>query len=162
MCVATETGLRVQELADLSCGDIQGKGDWHVVVVRNGKGGKPRVVSVRKEFIRQAQEYYMWKQKQGECIDKDAPLFACSGKRMCKRALQKSYERSMEKAGITQAEGVGIHSLRHTYASFLLKASKFNLSLVQKQLGHVSVKTTEIYVHLFDTEIQKAVGRLYE
>ena len=81
---------------------------------------------------------------------------------MGKRALQKSYQRSMDRAGITQPHGVGIHSLRHTYASFLYKASKGNLRLVQRQLGHASIKTTEIYAHLFDQEIQKAVSRLYE
>ena len=78
-----------------------------------------------------------------------------------KRALQKSYKRSLERAGIKQAKGVGIHSLRHTYASFLLKASKFNLRLVQRQLGHESVKTTEIYAHVFDVDMEKALGRLY-
>ena len=162
ICVATETGLRVQELSDLSCGDLQESGDWRVEVVRNGKGGKARVVSVRKVFMQQAREYIAWKELHGERVEKDAPLFTSSGKRICKRALQKSFERSMAKAGIERPQGIGIHSLRHTYASFLLKASKFNLSLVQKQLGHASVKTTEVYAHLFDAEVQKAVGRLYE
>ena len=80
---------------------------------------------------------------------------------MTKRALQKSYKRSLAKAGITQSRGVGIHSLRHTYASFLLKASKFNLRLVQRQMGHASSKTTEVYAHVFDQDMEKALERLY-
>lgn len=159
--VPTETGLRVQEIADLSCGDFHIDANRSSVLVRNGKGGKKRIVHIRKEFRDQAIEFLKWKHGQGESIESDAPLFCVNGKRMSKRALQRSYERSLEKAGIIQPKGVGIHSLRHTYASFLLKASKFNLRLVQRQLGHESVKTTETYAHVFDVDMERALGRLY-
>ncbi len=162
ICVAMETGLRVQEIADLCCGDIEAKGDRMAVVVRNGKGGKPRLVTVRKEFIALAAEYLAWKRSKGEPTSKDDPLFSTNGRRMSKRALQKSYRRSIERAGIMQPPGVGIHSIRHTYASFLLKASKFNLRLVQRQLGHASMRTTEVYAHVFDPDMRKAVEKLYQ
>lgn len=161
VCIATETGLRVQEISDLSCGDFHIDGNRSSVLVRNGKGGKKRIVHIRKEFRNQAIKFLNWKQSQGESIESDAPLFCVNGNRMSKRALQRSYERSLEKAGIKQAKGVGIHSLRHTYATFLLKASKFNLRLVQTQLGHESVRTTETYTHVFDVDMEKALGRLY-
>ena len=161
VCIATETGLRVKEISDLSCGDLHIDGNRSSVLVRNGKGGKKRIVRIRKDFRDQAIEFLKWKQGQGENIESDATLFCVNSKRMSKRAMQRSYERSLEKAGIKQAKGVGIHSLRHTYASFLLKASKFNLRLVQRQLGHESVKTTEIYAHVFDQDMEKALGRLY-
>lgn len=161
ICVATETGLRVQEIADLSCGDIHSDGEWRVVAVRNGKGGKPRLVSVRKEFIADFRSFLAWKHRQGESIEKNASLFVTRGRRMTKRALQKAYDRTLARVGISQPLGVGIHSLRHTYASFLLKASRFNLRLVQKQLGHASVRTTEAYTHVFDPDMREAVKRLY-
>lgn len=161
VCVATETGLRVQEIADLRCGDIQSNGRQHFTVVRKGKFGKSRMVHVRKEFIEAAEEYLSWKEAQNEGVCSDAPMFCFAGKAMSKRALQKSYERSRVRAGIRQAHGVGIHSIRHTYASFLLKASRFNLRLVQRQLGHASLRTTEIYAHVFDADTQRAVGKLY-
>jgi integrase len=161
ICVATETGLRVQEITDLCCGDIQTLDGQCSVLVRNGKGGKPRIVHVRKEFHDKAQEFLEWKQAQGQSIAHDAPLFSAGGKRMTKRALQKSYARSIKRAGVVQARGVGIHSTRHTYASLLLKAAKFNLRLVQQQLGHASTRTTEVYAHIFDPEVKKAVGRLF-
>ena len=162
ICVATETGLRVQEIADLSCGDIQDNGELRVVVVRNGKGGKPRLVSVRRQFLDDARDYLAWKRSLGETAGRDDPLFTAGGRRMCKRALQKSFDRSRSQADILQPHGVGIHSLRHTYASFLLKAGKFNLPLVQKQLGHESMKTTEVYAHLFGADMRRAVDRLYD
>jgi len=161
VCVAIESGLRVQEIADLSCGDFHVDGDCGAVLVRNGKGGKKRIVHIRNEFCRKVKEYLDWKRNQNESVEPDAPLFCVNRRRMTKRALQKSYKRSLAKARISQARGVGIHSLRHTYASFLLKASRFNLRLVQRQLGHESSKTTEVYTHVFDQDMEKALGRLY-
>ena len=161
VCVAVETGLRVQEIADLSCGDFQMNNGHSAVLVRNGKGGKKRLVHIRDEFSDKALDFFKWKRNQHESTEQDAPLFCVNGRRMTKRALQKSYKRSLAKAGISQAKGVGIHSLRHTYASFLLKASKFNLRLVQRQMGHASSKTTEVYAHVFDQDMEKALGRLY-
>lgn len=161
VCVAIETGLRVQEIADLSCGDFQFNGGHSTVLVRNGKGGKKRLVHIRDEFCDMAQYFFDWKRQQRESTEQNEPVFCVNGRCMTKRALQKSYKRSLAKAGVIQAKGVGIHSLRHTYASFLLKASKFNLRLVQQQLGHESSKTTEVYAHVFDQDMEKALGRLY-
>lgn len=161
VCVALETGLRVQEMADLSCGDFYVDGNHGGVLVRNGKGGKKRLVHVRDEFCNKMQEYFEWKRKQNDSIKSDAPLFSVKGRRMTKRALQKSYKRSLERAGIIQPKGVGIHSLRHTYASFFLRASNFKVPLVQRQLGHASMKITETYLHVFDQDMEKALGRLY-
>jgi len=161
VCVAVETGLRVQEIADLSCGDFQINRSNSAVLVRNGKGGKKRLVHIRDAFCEQVLGFFEWKRSQRESVEPDAPLFCVNRRRMTKRALQKSYKRSLAKAGITQSRGVGIHSLRHTYASFLLKASKFNLRLVQRQMGHASSKTTEVYAHVFDQDMEKALGRLY-
>lgn len=161
VCVAVETGLRVQEIADLSCEDFQINRSHNAVLVRNGKGGKKRLVHIRDEFRDKALDFFKWKRNQHESTEQDAPLFCVNQRRMTKRALQKSYKRSLAKAGISQTKGVGIHSLRHTYASFLLKASKFNLRLVQRQLGHESSKTTEVYAHVFDQDMEKALGRLY-
>jgi len=161
ICVALETGLRVQEIADLSCGDLHIDGNRSAVLVRKGKGGKKRVVHVRDEFCDKAKEYLDWKRNQNGGVEPDTPLFCINGRRMTKRALQKSYKRSLAKARIIQTKGVGIHSLRHTYASFLLKASKFNTPLVQRQLGHASVKITETYLHVLDQDMKGALGRLY-
>lgn len=159
--VAIETGLRVQEIADLSCGDFQMQNGHSMVLVRNGKGGKRRLVHIRDKFRAKVLDFFNWKRSQRESVEPDAPVFCVNQRRMTKRALQNSYKRSLAKTRINQAKGVGIHSLRHTYASFLLKASKFNLRLVQRQLGHESTKTTEVYAHVFDQDMEKALGRLY-
>ena len=161
ICIGTETGLRVQEIADLSCGDLRIHSGRSSLVVQNGKGGKKRIVLFREKFKQDVMEFLAWKQEQGDSIEKDASLFTVKGRRMTKRALQKSYARSLEEAGVTQDEGIGIHSLRHTYATFLLKASKGNIAFVQRQLGHADRRTTEIYTHLLGPDVHRALGKLY-
>ncbi|MFC1497946.1 tyrosine-type recombinase/integrase [Verrucomicrobiota bacterium] len=161
ICVAAETGMRIQEITNLKCGDIQHKLGRGVVIVRKGKGGKPREIYVRKHFMHRAREYFQWKQDQGENIDAFAPVFSFNGKKMNKRSLQRSYDRTRNRAQITQDKGVGIHSIRHTYATFLLEASNGNLRMVQNQLGHSSIQTTEVYTHVLDEQIHRALDKLY-
>ena len=57
--------------------------------------------------------------------------------------------------------GHRFHDLRHTYASYLYHASGNNLRMVQKQLGHQSIRTTEVYADVLDGETEKAVNALY-
>ena len=52
------------------------------------------------------------------------------------------------------------HSLRHTYATFLLRASG-NLRLVQKQLGHSSVIVTEVYADVMNPDLTRSLEKLY-
>jgi site-specific recombinase XerD len=161
ICVATETGLRVQEIADLRCGDIQTVENVRVVIVRCGKGGKSRPVIVRREFMEQAERFFAWKKKHGEAVGQNDPVFCGRGKPISKRALQKAYRRTIKRAEIVRPHGVGIHALRHTYASHLLKASNFNVPFVQRQMGHASIRTTEIYMHVLNVDAQRSVARLY-
>jgi integrase/recombinase XerD len=53
-----------------------------------------------------------------------------------------------------------IHSLRHTYATNLYKASEYNLRLVQKQLGHSSITTTSVYSDVISKDLDAALEKL--
>ncbi len=54
-----------------------------------------------------------------------------------------------------------IHCLRHTYTTFLLTASNFNYRFVQQQLGHSSIKTTQVYAGIIESEGKNAIENLY-
>ena len=86
-------------------------------------------------------------------------LSSKNGERLTKRALQKQFKKCVKDAGLP--EHYSIHCLRHTYATFLLKASG-NLKLVQIQLGHSSIKTTEVYISLIEKDTDKALENLYK
>ena len=53
-----------------------------------------------------------------------------------------------------------IHSLRHTYATNLYKASGYNLRLVQQQLRHSSISTTSVYSAVVSKDLDDALERL--
>ncbi len=76
------------------------------------------------------------------------------------RAIQKIFKRAAAKAGLPSR--YSIHCLRHTYACFLLKASNWNLRLVQKQLGHSNCKITEVYADVLAPDVQSSLEGLYK
>lgn len=160
--LALSTGLRVMEIAQLNCGDVFIQDDTSSLLVRNGKGGKKRLVRFNESFKRHFIEYLQWKQSLGEPSGSDDPLLISSntGDHMSTRAIQKAFKRTAARAGLSSH--FSIHCLRHTYACHLYKASAYNLRLVQKQLGHSSIHTTEVYADVMEPDIEGALARLYQ
>lgn len=155
-----QAGLRVDEMANLRCKDLLIGENRSSIIVQRGKGGKKRSVKISSGFKKVCQWFLGWKTKMGQDTGDTAYVFTSSkGRQLTRRALQKVFKRCIRKAGLP--EHYSIHCLRHTYGSHLYKASNHNLRLVQEQLGHSSVKVTEVYVSLMDTDALKAVGRLY-
>ena len=154
------SGLRVGEMAALRVGDVYVDGGRCSVFVRNGKCGKRRVVLMPEEFKKVFRRYMRWKERWGEPVGDRAELFwsVRRGGGMTTRALQKMFERVAKAAGL---EKFSVHSLRHTYATHLLRASGWNLRLVQRQLGHSSVAVTEAYLGVCDPDTRTALQALY-
>jgi len=67
--------------------------------------------------------------------------------------VHKSFSRILEKAGVPHKK---FHSLRHTYASQLVRMG-VQLSVIQKLMGHSDIATTTIYVHVSDQDMIDAV-----
>ena len=155
------TGLRVMEMAALNCGDLSTEDTLPSLLVKNGKGNKRRRVFFNGPFKQHCKEYLAWKQSIGESTEPEQPLLLSSntGGHMTTRAIQKAFKRCAQKAELPLH--YSIHCLRHTYACFLLKASNWNLRLVQKQLGHAKITTTQVYADVMLPEIKKALDRLY-
>jgi len=155
------TGLRVSEMANLKCGHLFLGDGMASLVVRMGKGGKTRSVPFNGAFKSHVEQYLRWKEQTGEPISDDAPLLQsrATGRGMTTRALQKAFKRAAAGAGLGPHHS--IHSLRHTYACHLYRASGWNLRLVQKQLGHSSIATTQVYADVMEPDARRALERLY-
>jgi len=155
------TGLRVAEMTDLVCGDMQFREELSRVIVQHGKGDKYREVNINRSFQNSVQEFLEWKRRVGQPTNPESPLLLSykTGRKYVPRALQVAFKRCLKGAGITSHHS--IHSTRHSYASLLYKSSNFNLRLVQKQLGHSSPVTTQVYANVFAPEIEKAVENLF-
>lgn len=154
------TGLRVEEMNELQCGDFYINEEEASVYVKRGKGGKPRTVFINEKFKAICQWFLAWKKKQEQPVDPDSYVFTDdTGKKLSKRTLQKAFTRCIALAGLPSH--YSIHCLRHTYATHLLKASGYNIRLVQEQLGHSSVRTTEVYTSLIANDVKEALSKLY-
>ncbi len=155
------TGLRVMEMVALNCDDLSTDDTLPSLLVKNGKGNKKRRVFFNGPFKQHCKEYLAWKQSIGESTEAAQPLLLSSntGGHMTTRAIQKAFKRCAQRADLPLH--YSIHCLRHTYACFLLKASNWNLRLVQKQLGHAKITTTQVYADVMLPEIKKALDRLY-
>jgi integrase/recombinase XerD len=154
------TGLRVMEIAALNCGDLFLGNSPPSLLVRNGKGGKKRVVFFNSAFKKHCQEYLNWKSGIGESIEPDQPLLLSSNTRtyLTTRAIQKAFKRCANNAGLPAK--YAIHCLRHTNACLLLKASNWNTRLVQKQLGHSRLSTTQVYADVMMPDIKNTLEKL--
>lgn len=78
--LALSTGLRVAEIADLKCKDIFLRDRFCALLVRNGKGGKKRLVRFNGSFKQHYEEYILWKQSTGEPTGLGDPLLLSSNK----------------------------------------------------------------------------------
>ncbi len=150
LSLAYGSGLRVSELAALKICDI----DFNrsVIKIRNGKGGKDRVVLL-PEILRKPIKDYL-DHFGPKTFVFESPL---SGKALTRRAFQMVFENACKKAGMIKFGG--IHSLRHSFATHLLENGT-DLRFIQALLGHSSSKTTERYTHVATHNLSKIVSPL--
>lgn len=123
------TGVRVSELCTMNVEDV----DFDDQMIRvMGKGGKVRMVFVDEDTLDEIANIV------GTRLS--GPLFpGQSGKHISPRTVQLIFKKYAP-------QGITPHKIRHSYASELYKRSR-NLRVVQENLGHASIKTTEVYLH---------------
>jgi site-specific recombinase XerD len=150
-------GLRVDEMVNLKISDLNLNDRQPSLMVKQGKGNKPRTVYFSESFKNECILYLSRRNKLG--VKSDYLFTNTVGRQLTKRALQKAFKSCLK---LTDLEShYSIHCLRHTYGSYLYKSSNHNLRLVQEQLGHSSIRTTQIYAGVMNDEIRKAVKDLY-
>ena len=150
-------GLRVSELCALDVPDIDFKA--MTVRIRAGKGNKSRVGYLTPACCDALKTYLT--QYRAMIPDLDtAALFV--SKRLRKRITTRAVEKLVRKHTIRAelgGKGYTPHKFRHTTATTLAKDPEADLLRIQAVMGHSSPATTEIYTHLNDSDISKAVNR---
>ena len=131
-------GLRASEVTRLRVTDIDSQ--RMTIRVEQGKGRKDRYVPLAPRLLEQLRAY--WREQRtprwlfpGTLIDQP----------MSRDAAWQVYVKARERAGITKAGG--LHLLRHCFATHLLEAGT-ELVVIQRLLGHASIRSTLRYLHL--------------
>lgn len=137
-------GLRRAELLHLKPGDIDSKRG--LLMVRQGKGRKDRVVPISERNIALLRAYYRQYKPEVWMFEGNV-----RGRQYDERSLQMVLKQAVRKAGIRKP--VTLHWLRHSYATHLHE-SGVDIRYIQEILGHKDTRTTEIYTHVSSRSIQ--------
>lgn len=161
LSVLYDTGARVQELIDIKVRDVILESP--AVIILNGKGNKTRRVPLMKNTV-SLLERYIVENKLDKPWKNDYPLFINNQKnKLTKEGIAYIISKYVEIARKTSTivpSKVKPHMFRHSKAMHLLQAG-VNLIYIRDFLGHVDLKTTEIYART-DTETKrKAVENVY-
>ena len=141
-------GLRVEEVSNLSLGDIDLK--RRRIIVQQGKGGKGRVVYISDDAHNALVAYLKirshYRVKKVFLVEKGN----YKGKPISVRGIQKRIEYYAKKTGLK----VSCHRLRHTMATQLLNADA-EIETIQDLLGHNWITTTQRYCKVSNLKIQR-------
>lgn len=131
------SGLRVSEICKIRKEDIDL--EEKSLFIKNSKGNKDRYTILSNYSIGLLKEYlHNYNNKY---------LFNIS-----KRSIQKIFNNSLRKSGINKK--VSCHNFRHSFATHLLE-NEISLRVIQKLLGHSDIKTTQRYIQISSSFINK-------
>lgn len=144
------SGVRVSELTDIRVSQTNLEEGFMLVT---GKGNKQRLVPLSPESVSLISDYLQIRKQQNIKPGCEDILFLNRrGGQMTRVMIFYVVRDLAEAAGITKK--VSPHTLRHSFATHLLEGGA-NLRAIQEMLGHESIATTEIYLHLDKTRLRK-------
>ena len=131
------TGIRVSELCDLRCSDIDLRNGSIKVF---GKGSKERIIQIcQKDVLSALKEYH-------KAVNPDTFFFVNRlGNQTSTQSVRLLVKRYVKLTKINKK--VTPHTIRHTFATLLLEEN-VDIKYIQSLLGHSSIATTQIYTHV--------------
>jgi integrase/recombinase XerD len=132
-------GLRVSEVVNLKIEDIDSK--RMLIHIKNAKGRKDRIVPLSQTVLELLRDYF----KEYKPIE-----YLFNGQNSNKYSIgscQKIYKKYID-------VNSSIHTLRHSSFTNILESGT-DTAIIQKIAGHSSIKTTQIYLHVSNTNLSK-------
>jgi len=142
------SGIRLAETLHLRVPDIDGTRKQ--LRVEQGKGKKDRYVDLSPSLLEALRKYWKAERPRSWLFPGRSP-----DRPMHPTAIQKTVILARLRAGL--AKPVSTHTLRHCFATHLLEAGA-NLRVIQLALGHKSLNTTAIYLHVASRAAQCKPG----
>jgi integrase/recombinase XerC len=147
------TGLRRSELVAINWGDVDLESTHPSLVVRSGKGGRPRRQPIAAALARELE-----KLRAATKPGPNAPVFCgLRGSRLQPTILAGIIARAAKRAGIDKH--ITAHTLRHTAATWLRQVTG-DARLVAEYLGHADLSTVHRYAHVAGAELDAAASAI--
>lgn len=149
-------GLRLSEGIALKVDQVDSA--RRMVWVRNGKGAKDRGIPLPQPLLSRLRRF--WKEERAASPTPYIFIGPHSRKPLDKTALQRTFIAARREIRLTKH--ASIHTLRHSYATYLLEHG-VSLRMIQQILGHKSLSSTEVYLHVTQpaqVQVQDVVDRL--
>jgi integrase/recombinase XerD len=142
IAILYSSGVRREELLNLQLSDIDS--NRMLIRIRNGKGNKTRETLLAQNALEMLRAYFRLYHPSVYLFESYRPGIPYST-----TSVSKIVDRAAQRAGVTKP--VCIHSFRHAFATHLLEQGA-NLKVIQRLLGHTSMRTTSVYLHLAKTD----------
>lgn len=142
------TGIRISELVNLNMNQFKII-DKKIKIL--GKGNKERIVLYGEKCKKYLEEYFHIRNQFLQNDDCEALFLNKDGNRLSDRGIRYILYKRIEEIALNK--NISPHSLRHTFATSLLKNGA-DIRTVQILLGHSSLATTQIYTHLSLDELK--------
>ena len=163
IALAAMTGLRVHEMVAL---------DWEQVVSEKGtvrhrvvlvpedtKGGVGGEIVVPETLRWKIARYRTWCSRHDLPVDGDVPVFVSRHhRRVSVRRVQQVWKAVQVEAGIERT--FHLHSLRHYFGTTVYRKTK-DIRVTQVLMRHRSVSSTQIYAHVSQRDVERAVEGLF-
>lgn len=135
------TGARVYEVSNIKIENI----DLESGTIRfEGKGRKERVVQISDKSVCALLKHYYKENEEKICKCGFFFVNQC-GRRFTEQSIRRMLKKYVKQAGIEKR--ITPHMFRHSFATYLIEEG-VDISCVQHILGHSSIKTTQIYIHV--------------
>ena len=143
-----ETGIRLADLISLNNDDIDfGNGTLKVT----GKRDKQRIIPFANRLADQLKDYMELRDAEIDVKDSDALFLNIKGGRIPRHQVYHLVKDALKESNV---EKKSPHVLRHTFATSMLN-NDAELGAVKELLGHNSLATTEVYVHITFQELKE-------
>jgi len=149
-------GMRVSELCGIDLTDINREMQSLRVT---GKGAKERIIYLNDACKTALAEYLPIRlaEKNGKTSKEKALFLSGQSNRISVKTVQWMVYKYLDLAGLGD-KGYSVHKLRHTAATLMYSTGKVDVRVLKDILGHEQLNTTQIYTHLSDEQMKKAMS----
>ena len=154
-CILTlflNCGMRLSELVGINMSDIKSDNTLRLT----GKGNKERIIYLNDACLSSIEQYLRVRPR-NNLKDRNALFISKFNKRISPKTVQYIVKKYLARIELDQ-QGYSVHKLRHTAATLMYQHGEVDIRILKDILGHSNLGTTEIYTHVSNKQIEKAVS----